>query len=287
MHPDDKNKEMRRKIYRALAGTPDATPGTANKRGLGYYSTSLGDAAPLVKGSLKITLKEIATGRETVVVDDENLVVSQAAGLMANMAAGVVNSDIGYIELGDPVVVLPPSLNDTNLQQTTGQRQATAAVVTNNTVTFTATWLAAQGNGFTYTEAGLFTNPMPGGTMFARKTGFTIVKTNAFQMTFTWMLTFSVIDACQEACYGVSLVGSSYVVEDYIYDAVGGETQVVVPIDFVVGAKRLEVFLNGQRLYYTRHYIELVIGANKGVQFIGFVLVGPLADDLYFRHLRW
>lgn len=287
MRPDEKNYDLRRKIYRALAGTPSAAPGTSGKRGLGFYSTALGDAGPLVRGALKVTLTEVETGRETVVVDEKNLVVAQAGALMADMAAGTLNSDIGYIELGDPVAVLPPSLTDTNLQQTTGQRQATAAVVTGNSVTFTATWLAAQGNGFTYTEAGLFTNPMPGGTMFARKTGFTIVKTNAFQMTFTWVLTFSVLDACQEACYGVSLVGSSYVVEDYIYDAAGGETQVVVPIDFVVAAKRLEVFLNGLRLYYTRDYIELNIGANKGVQFNGFTLIGPAADALYFRHLRW
>ena len=156
-------------------------------------------------------------------------------------------------------------------------------------MTFQATWGAAEGNGFTFTEAGLFTNPFGLGTMFARKTGFSITKTNAFSMTFTWALTFSVLDACAESCHGISLVGSSYTVEDYIYDAVGGETQVVVPIDFTVGAKRLQVYLNGQRLYYQRHYIEAVIGANKGVQLQGGLTLsgGPPADDLYFVHLRW
>jgi hypothetical protein len=124
--------------------------------------------------------------------------------------------------------------------------------------------------------------------MFARKTGFSIAKTAAFSMTFTWTLTFSVIDACADACNGVSLMGASAIVEDYIYDAVGGESQVTVPIDFVIGANRLHVFLNGQRLYYTRHYIESAIGPNKGVILQGFTLsAGPPVDDMYFWHQRW
>jgi len=254
---------------------------------MGQSNIGLGDPAPLVSGSVRVTLKDEATGQEIVVLEDHNLVVTQAANLMAHMAAGTANSEIGYIELGDPLVAVPPSLTDVTLQQTTGQRKAVGAAVAGGTVTFTCTWAAGEGNGFTYTEAGLFTNPLAAGTMFARKTGFSILKAAGFSMTFTWMLTFSVLDACAEACYGTALVGSSYTVEDYIYDAVGGETQVVVPIDFVVGAKRLEVYLNGNRLYYTRHYFELVIGANKGVQFVGFVLLGPAMDELYFRHLRW
>jgi len=293
--PADKEKIMtqedttnlRKRLYRALAGAPAAHPGTGGKGARGAASIGFGDPAPLVSGRFKLELTDEQTGEVITVIDDPNLVVSQAANLMASMAAGIVNSEIGYIELGDPLVALPPSLTDVTLQQTTGQRQVAAPVVASNTVTFTATWAAGVGNGFTYTEAGLFTNPLAAGTMFARKTGFSIVKTAAFSMTLTWLLTFSVLDACAEACYGTALVGSSYTVEDYIYDAVGGETQVVVPIDFVIGAKRLEVFLNGQRLYYTRHYIEAAIGANKGINLIAFTLVGPAADDMYFRHLRW
>jgi len=279
--------ELRKQLYRSLVGTPPAIPGLAHKGAKGQSSIALGDPGPLVRGSVKVVLKDAETGEETVVLEDKNLVVSQAASLMAAMAAGIANSEIGYIELGDPAPATPPSLSDTTLEQTTGQQKAVAPTVLNNTATFVATWAVGEGNGFTFTEAGLFTNPFGAGTMFARKTGFSIVKTAAFSMTFTWMLTFSVLDACEEACYGVSLVGSSYTVEDYIYDAAGGETQVVVPIDFVVGAKRLEVYLNGQRLYYTRDYIETTIGALKGIALTSITLQGPAIDVLYFRHLRW
>jgi hypothetical protein len=280
-------QDRRLKLYRALLGTPPAIPGVAGKRNIGQSNVSLGDHAPFVKGALRITCKEKATGRETVLLDEKNLVVTQAAALMAAMAAGSVNSEIGYIELGDPAPAVPPALSDTTLQQTTGQMKAIAFILSGGTVSFSATWGVGEGNGLTYTEAGLFTNPFAAGTMFARKTGFSILKTAAFSLTFTWMLTFSVVDACQEACYGVALVGSSYIVEDYIYDAVGGESQVIVPIDFVVGAKRLEVFLNGSRLYYTRHYIEAIIGASKGITLIGFTLLGPGLDDMYFVHKRY
>lgn len=287
MPSDDRSKEIRKGLYRALAGAPLAHPGVSGRKGMGQHSVGLGDPGPLVRGSVKIEVTEIATGKKTIVLEEDNLVVTQAADLMANMAAGLANSKIGYVELGDPSPATPPSLADTNLEQTTGQRKAVAPTVANNTATFVSVWAAGDGNGFTYTEAGLFTDPMPGGTMFARKTGFSIVKTAAFSMTFTWMLTFSVLDACQEACNGVALVGSSYTVEDYIYDATGGETQVVVPIDFVIGAKRLEVYLNGQRLMYTRDYTETSIGPLKGIQLTSISLNGPAIDVMYFRHLRW
>jgi len=285
----DAEKSRRRELRRLLLSVPPAVPGLARKPGRGQANTSLGDLAPIVSGKVSIRLREEATGREVVVLEeDSNLVVTQAGALMALMAAGALNSEIGYVELGDPAPAVPPSLSDTGLQQTTGQRKAVTYVTSGNVVTFQAAWAAGEGNGNVYTEAGLFTNPLGAGSMFARKTGFSIAKTNAFSMTFTWALTFSVVDACQEACNGVSLMGSSYTVEDYIYDAVGAETQVVVPIDFVVGAKRLQVYLNGQRLYYQRHYIESAIGPNKGITLQGFTLsAGPPPDDMYFVHMRW
>jgi hypothetical protein len=286
----DERKEARRKLYRALLGARPAVPGLSRGVGMGKHEVGLGEGLPVAKGKVTITCRNEETGEVVTVLEEEdNLVVSQAGGLMAAMAAGALNSEIGYVELGDPAPATPPALGDVTLEQTTGQRKAVGYSLASNVVTFTATWAAGDGNGNTYTEAGLFTNPLAAGTMFARKTGFSIAKTAAFSMTFTWALTFSVLDACEESCYGVSLVGSSYVVEDYIYDATGGESQVVVPIDFTVGSKRLEVFLNGQRLYYQRHYIEQVIGLNKGVVFQGGMTLegAPDPDDMYFRHLRW
>lgn len=219
----------------------------------------------------------------------KNLVVSQAGDLMAAQAIGTANSALNYIELGDPSPATPPDLTDTNLQQTTGQRKATANVRSGNVITGTALWLAAEGNLVNpYTEAGWFTGPLAAGTMYARKSGFSILKTASFQLQFQWMIAFSVEDACDAGCTGVALVGNSGTVEQFIYSPVGpGETTVTVPIDFVIGANRLEFFNNGVRKVPTVEYNESTVGVNKGVTLIGWSLNDLFPDVCFFRHLRF
>jgi|GEM_PF-1881243 len=257
------------------------------------------DQAPFAQGFVKVEKifvkpgTEEPTGEREVVVQEEadlpgpNLVVTQARILMAAMAAGVANSPLDYIELGDPAVPNPPQLADTNLQQTTGQRKSFVPTQPQNTVQCVATWGAGEGNGFTYTEAGLFTGPTGSGTMFARKSGFSITKTNSFQLQFTWIIIFDVQDAQSAGCSGVSLIGSSGIVEDFIYTTVGGETEVSVPIDFTIGAKRLMVYYNGQRLIPPDQYNESTTGGGtaKGITLNGW---SPIAGrKFYFYHLRW
>jgi len=260
---------------------------------LGHHSM---DEGPKVEGFLvvkKVYVKpgtEEPTGEEEVVVQGDvlpgkNLVVTQAQNLMAAMAAGLPNSPFNYIELGDPAPPNAPTLSDTTLQQTTGQRKASTITVSQNIVNCVSTWLAAEGNGFIYTEAGLYTGPFGAGVMFARKAGFSIAKNNSFQLQFSWFVVFRVQDTSAPGITGITLVGSTGTIEDYIFVAAGGEASVVVPIDFVVGAKRLEFFLQGQRMVPTRQYTEAVIGLNKGVNLIAFTLVA--GDVCYFRHLRF
>lgn len=257
------------------------------------------DEGPVAHGFLKVKKvfvkpgTEEPTGEEEVILQEEadlpgpNLVVTQARILMAAMAAGVANSPLDYIELGDQVSPSAPQLSDTNLQATTGQRKSFVPTQSQNTVQCVATWGAGEGNGFTYTEAGLFTGPTGSGTMFARKSGFSIAKTNSFQLQFTWVIIFDVQDAQSAGCSGVSLIGSSGQVEDYIYTTVGGETEVTVPIDFTIGAKRLMVYYNGQRLIAPDQYNESTTGggSSKGITLNGW---SPLAGrKFYFYHLRW
>ncbi len=293
------SEEARKRLARGLAARLFPQKKSKLQAGQNVRGHSEADMGPYATGYLiveKVFVKpgtEEPTGEREVVVQEEvdlpgkNLVVRQARDLMAAMAAGLPNAEIDYIELGDPAPANPPTLDDTTLQQTTGQRKSTVNTVTSNVLQCVAVWLAGEGNGFTFTEAGLFTAPLAAGTMFARKAGFSIPKTNSFQLQFTWLVVFDVQDASGSGCTGVALIGSSAVVEDYIYLAAGGETSITVPIDFVVAAKRLEVFLFGQRLIPPDQYTEVLIGGGpaKGIQLNGFA-ANP-GDKFYFRHLRW
>jgi len=223
--------------------------------------------------------------------DDSNLVVTQAERLMANMAAGIANSAISYIELGDPAFPAnAPALGDITLQQTTGERKTATVTVAGNVLTAEVTWGIAEANGFIFTEASLNTGILGAGDQFARKTFNSIAKNNSFEMRFTWLITFLVNAASGGDCAGVALVGPSAVANETIYESVaGGEASVAATFDFTVGAALLDVFLNGQRLVRSRQYIEIPAGGlsapvgglpgNKGVNFVGFTL--SIGDIVY------
>lgn len=254
----------------------------------GHKSVANFDLASVAEGRVLIETRQVnpdgSKADWTKVHEDHNLVVTQAENLLAKMAAGTANAAINYIELGDPAVPNPPQLSDTNLQQTTGERKATVAAVSGSQVEFTATWGVGDGNGFTFTEAGLFTGPFALGTMFARKSGFSIPKTLAFELRFTWTLRFDVSAGGGGGCSGIAVLGPSTVSDDFVFNAVGGEAVLVVPFDFTVGAKHLDVFLNGQRLVYTVHYTETNFGPNKGITFVAFTL--SAGDQIYVIQRR-
>jgi len=250
-----------------------------------------GDRMPGPSGRLKVDIrpagcKDWDAHHDTgwfPVVDGGNLVVTQAERLMANAMAGIANSEFGYIELGDPAFpATAPQLSDIPLEQTTGIRKAATVTVAGNIVTSEVTFLTSEANGNTYTEAGLFTNPFGAGSMFARKTFNPIVKTNSFEMRFTWLITFLVNPQGSGDCAGVALVGPQTIATETIYESMsGGEASVAATFDFSVGAAHLDVFLNGQRLVRTRQYLEAnsplsaPIGGpagNKGINLVGFTL---------------
>lgn len=226
-----------------------------------------------------------------------NLVVTQAERIMAQMAIGAANSALSYVELGDPAApATTPQLSDLGLEQSTGERKTATLTAVGNIVTAEVTWTSAEANGFTFTEAGLFNGLLGAGLMFARKTFGGIPKTAAFEMRFTWLISF-LVNTQGGDCAGVSLIGPSTVSAFTVYnagDATGGvglEASVSATFDFVVGANHVDVFLNGLRLVPGVHYNEanapLVapIGGpplNKGVNFNGFVLTTlPFADQVF------
>lgn len=250
------------------------------------------------KGRLIAKIRRPGEDWETVhegewedVFDDDNLVVTQAERLMADAMAGVANSAFNYIELGDPAFpATPPALTDIGLEQTTSQRKAATVTVNGNVVTSEVTFLTSEANGFTYTEAGLFTGPFAGGSMFARKVFNPIVKTVAFELKLTWLVTF-LVNPTAGGSAGVVLTGPTVVSPDTVYVATGGEASVAATFDFIVGANLIEVFLNQGRLIRGRQYTEAnpALAApqggpgntNKGINFIGFVLQPD--DVVYIR----
>jgi hypothetical protein len=262
---------------------------------VGQTAAHLREPSPIAKGYLTIQTRPVdSDGKPTGEWENAggaNLVVTQAESIMAQMAIGAANSELSYIELGDPTApATPPSLSDLGLEQSTGERKAVTLTAVGNVVTAEATWTASEGNGFVYTEAGLFNGILGSGLMFARKTFAGITKTASFEMRFTWMIVF-LVNTQGGDCAGVSLVGPSTVAAFTVYNSgddvpAGGEASVAATFDFAVGANHLDVFLNGQRLVPGVHYTEAgptltaPIGgpaANKGVNFNGFTLdlIGP------------
>jgi hypothetical protein len=279
---------QRRRTERALRGT----------KVVSHTRAAVVDRGPTVRGYLTIQTRPVdAAGQPTGpwenAREDPNLVVTQAEALMAAMSIAEVNSAFNYIELGDPSPAAPPALTNINLEQTTGQRKAVTSTRTSNVVTLETTFLAGEANGFTFTEAGLFTGPFASGQMFARKTFAGITKTAAFELRFTWLITF-LVQTSGGDCTGVSLIGPSTVTNLTVYNAAGGEASVAATFDFAVGANHIDVFLNGVRLVPGIHYNEAPapltapIGGppgNKGVNFIAFTLViVPMVDQVLLVH---
>jgi len=280
----------------AAAGHPGAVArlGSRSKREIVFW----GDRAQeFARGAVTVQRRFVSPegaaigGWETVFFDN-NLVVTQAELLMAQMAIASPNSGLNYIELGDPSPsATPPQLNNTGLEQTTGDRKAVALTVNGNIVTAEATWTTAEANGPTFTEAGLFTGPFGAGSMFARKTFTGIFKTAAFEMRFTWLITF-LVNTQGGDCAGIALTGPATVASHTLATAAGGEVSVAATFDFVPNANILDVFLNGQRLNPGIHYVEsgppLALpqlggapGVSKGVN-LTFALI-PL-DDVLLVH---
>lgn len=223
--------------------------------------TMWGDRSPFVEGAVTIQARPVrddgSMGKWETIHFDNNLVVTQAQIAMASMAIGAASSALNYIELGDPSpTATPPDLTNVVLEQTTSERKAVSLVQNGNIITAEATFGVGDANGFTFTEAGLFTGPFAAGLMFARKTFTGIFKTAAFEMRFTWLITF-LVNAQGGECAGIALTGPATVAGQTLFiSPAGGEASVAASFDFAPGANLVDVFLNGQRLEQGNNYVE-------------------------------
>jgi len=258
----------RRRTLDAMSKHPCPNPGTMHFTGWGdSFGGGDGDGGDEKSGAVGAViiskrLVDPETGErgewETLHADF-NLVVTQAERLMADMAIGVANSPINYIELGDPSpTATPVQLNDVGLEQTTGERKAAVLTVNGNVVTAEVTFLTTDANGFTFTESGLFTGPFGAGSMFARKTFSGIFKTAAFEMKFQWLITF-LVNTQGGDCAGIALTGPSTIASSTIFvSPAGGEASVAATFDFVPNSNLIDVFLNGVRLEVITGLLEKV-----------------------------
>jgi hypothetical protein len=254
------------------------------------------DVGPTMVGRLIVEMRAVdpSTGVKAdwvKVVDDANLVVTNAQPLTALMAIGAANAPLNYIELGDPLVPTPPALADITLQQTTGQRKAAVLTTSGNVAQAEVLFLVGEANGFTFTEAGLFTGPFAAGGLYARKIFTGITKTVAFELRLRWHITY-LVQTTGGDCTGIGIIGPGTLSSHTYSIAAGGEVAVAATFDFVPGANHLDVFLNGTRLAPGIHYNEaspplnaptLGPAASKGINLIAPIVLIAL-DKVLLVH---
>jgi hypothetical protein len=84
-----------------------------------------------------------------------------------------------------------PALTDTQLVTQTGRVTLSGSSVTNNTITYTATFPAGTGDG-AITEAGIFNGgTSPGAVLLCRTTFPVVTKGSGDTIAITWVITIS------------------------------------------------------------------------------------------------
>lgn len=165
------------------------------------------------RGDLQVTRKDAATGEIISVWEKKNVITFGGTDIMVrllspNAAFGATvqaESQVKSIRLG--IANTTPQRTDTDLasEAVVGNpvrvelQDANRVLGASGTVEFSATLGAAEGNGVTYREAGLFTrgtadDPLvtTGATLFARQVFPDQPKTAAVELSFRWRITFSV-----------------------------------------------------------------------------------------------
>lgn len=144
------------------------------------------------------TLK--ATGRVHIVHKNElgevlhdfevpNLVVTTGKNYIASKMVATTNSPVSMTHMGIGTGTASPVDGDTALGTQTGRVLLSGNSVTNNSITYTATFPAGTGTG-AITEAGIF-NAGTGGTMLCRTTFPVVNKASGDTIAVTWVVTVS------------------------------------------------------------------------------------------------
>jgi hypothetical protein len=116
-----------------------------------------------------------------------NLVVQTGRDFIASRISDASANVMSHMAVGEDTTT--PSSADTSLGNEAGRVSLDNTAVTNNIVTYTATFPAGTGTG-ALTEAGIF-NDSGVGTMLCRTTFAVVNKADADSMVITWAITIS------------------------------------------------------------------------------------------------
>jgi hypothetical protein len=137
-------------------------------------------------------VKVIKTNEFGVVTDErniKNLVVTSGKNYIAAKMVATTNVPVSMTHMAIGTGTGTPAIGDTALGSQTGRVTLSGSAVSNNTITYTATFPAGTGDG-AITEAGVF-NASSGGTMLCRTTFPVVNKGSGDTITITWVVTVS------------------------------------------------------------------------------------------------
>lgn len=118
-----------------------------------------------------------------------NLVVTTGKNYIASKIAATTNTPAAMTHMAVGTGTATPGATDSSLITQTGRVSLSGAVVSTNTITYTATFPAGTGDG-AITEAGIF-NAATGGTMLCRTTFPVVNKASGDTIAITWVVTVS------------------------------------------------------------------------------------------------
>lgn len=118
-----------------------------------------------------------------------NLVVTTGKNYIAEKMVATTNSPVSMTHMAIGTDTTTPAVGDTALGTQTGRVSLSASSVTDNAITYTATFPAGTGDG-AITEAGIF-NASSGGTMLCRTTFPVVNKASGDTIAITWVVTVS------------------------------------------------------------------------------------------------
>ena len=134
-----------------------------------------------LKGHLSIAING------EVVKKVPNLVVTTGKNYVASRMKDTTKSAMSHMEIGTNTSA--PAAGNTVLGSAAHRQALTSTTVSNNVVTYVASFAAGDGTG-AITEAGLF-NAASGGDMLCRTTFSVVNKGSQDSMTITWEVTVS------------------------------------------------------------------------------------------------
>jgi hypothetical protein len=118
-----------------------------------------------------------------------NLVTTAGKGHIAAKIAATTNSPVSMTHMAIGTGTTAAAVGDTTLGTEGGRVTLTNAVVSTNTITYTATFPAATGTG-AVTEAGIL-NASSGGTLLCRTVFPVVNKAAGDSIAITWVVTVS------------------------------------------------------------------------------------------------